>query len=106
MNYEIDRQREEREKQAIESRNGICSTCDNFMTCNYSSKSENPVWECDEYIVSFQLKPEKIVFQQNHRETACDDSARYRGLCANCQNRENCGQAQSNGGIWHCENYQ
>jgi len=29
----------------------------------------------------------------------------YKGLCVNCENRETCRLAKSEGGIWHCEEY-
>jgi len=28
------------------------------------------------------------------------------GLCCNCLNRETCQLASSDGGVWHCEEYQ
>jgi len=34
-----------------------------------------------------------------------DDTARYKGLCANCENLTVCSFPKHDGGVWHCEEY-
>lgn len=34
-----------------------------------------------------------------------DKSASFAGLCVDCQNRNTCIYAKTNGGVWHCEEY-
>ncbi|KPJ66922.1 hypothetical protein AMJ44_07635 [candidate division WOR-1 bacterium DG_54_3] len=34
------------------------------------------------------------------------DSGRYKGLCRNCEKRENCMLPKPEGGVWRCEEYE
>jgi hypothetical protein len=45
----------------------------------------------------------------DHILTALRDAAAgldVKGLCENCENRDNCLLPKSEGGVWHCEEYQ
>jgi hypothetical protein len=33
------------------------------------------------------------------------DAEEYKGLCANCANRQDCLMPKAEGGVWHCEEY-
>jgi hypothetical protein len=37
--------------------------------------------------------------------TAAEDSAKYVGLCVNCEHRTTCRYPKPEGGLWHCEDY-
>ena len=34
------------------------------------------------------------------------NSNKYKGLCKDCKNRKTCTYPKSEGGVWHCEEYQ
>jgi hypothetical protein len=69
----------------------------------YLKKQELPVVHCEE----FEIAP---VSGQQYKEaplrsTPSERQTRYRGLCLNCENRETCIYAGTEGGVWHCEMY-
>ncbi|MDI6808656.1 MAG: hypothetical protein QME66_06720 [Candidatus Eisenbacteria bacterium] len=33
------------------------------------------------------------------------ETAKYMGLCMNCEERETCTFLKTHGGVWHCEEY-
>jgi len=93
---------------------GLCSTCNNALTCGFLDNIQKPVWQCEEYdniIPSTRKTIGKRVFPQTQFSIASNNissqnSNKYKGLCVNCENRETCKHAKVEGGIWHCEDYQ
>lgn len=82
---------------------GLCTSCMHAQTCMYLKKQELPVFHCEE----FEIAP---VSGHKYREatlqsTPSERQTRYRGLCSNCENRETCIYADTEGGVWHCEMY-
>ena len=87
---------------------GLCTTCNNEPDCVHS-KSGGPVLQCEEFD-SYQ-EP-KGVIEHIPREKDGNgngngkDAGKYKGLCMNCDHRETCVNANLEGGVWHCEEYQ
>ena len=91
---------------------GICSICDNALTCNYLQSSKQPVIQCEEFDGTstrpVKLAREDILEAINSRNKSGDekgDSGKYKGLCINCDNRKTCSCPKPEGGTWHCEEY-
>ncbi len=92
---------------------GLCSTCKNAEFCTYITDTEQPIWQCNDY-VGCEYNGERTadsVISQNadwliksnfeHNE----DSNEYRGLCKNCKHREMCSFVKPEAGVWCCEEY-
>jgi len=78
----------------------LCSTCAEAPTC-INRTAGKPVYYCDDY--------------QNHPSveapvpTTVSDKAEpvtLQGLCVNCIHRDGCTLAKTQGGVWHCEEYE
>lgn len=84
---------------------GICPSCENFVLCSYTQGSRESVTFCEEFISSRITTTTKFagIHRGTHREKAY--SKEYRGLCANCENLDDCVFPKDQAGIWHCENY-
>lgn len=91
---------------------GICSTCNDASICKNSGNSTHPVWHCEQFndytppVIDSLDK--NVIFDGNSQissksEEVC--SEKYKGLCMNCDNRETCINSETDGGIWHCEDY-
>ncbi len=102
---------------AVETREeylGICSTCNHAPDCAHRLRNPDvAIWECenyDDYVhidgtelnggLSTVLPPPR----KSHRPEF--DSIEYKGLCANCEKRDECTFPRPAGGVWHCEEYQ
>jgi hypothetical protein len=78
---------------------GICSNCENLATCSYPS-TISETWFCEEYSVAPAKKELRVL--PDHVENSGDTKM---GLCMNCENRESCPLAKTEGGIWFCNEY-
>jgi hypothetical protein len=79
---------------------GLCATCMNIATCMYRKFQQQSVVYCEE----FEIQP-TIRKQRTTAVPTCAAEYQYRGLCMNCENRNSCMHADTEGGIWHCEEY-
>ena len=96
------------------SYHGLCGTCKNASTCTYPRDPQRPVFDCCEHegheecegSVSLALLGAGRIFSRGTDSEARDtDSAAFKGLCRNCQNRDTCTFPKPEGGVWHCEEY-
>lgn len=103
----------EKEKKAMKDEKeyrGICVCCINFRFCTYRKDFGPPILYCDEFEgykprVSAQkisTPPESQIKSKPEEK----DYSKYKGLCVNCDNRETCTYPKTEGGVWHCEEYQ
>ena len=94
---------------------GICSTCKHAPTCTYPRDPKRPVLCCEEFEIEIG-EPQRVKFSGKdllssglpspRSDSDEDDSARYKGLCSDCENRKSCTYPKPEGGVWHCEEYQ
>jgi len=86
---------------------GLCSTCNHAPDCAYRLRARRPVMHCEEFD-GYQAPPARKESTVLPELTDCNaaESRKYQGLCVNCDFRETCINATSEGGVWHCENYQ
>ena len=83
-----------------DTKSGICVTCIHAMTCIYRKSNIQPVVHCEEFETESCLQKET-----KHNTPKIIAESQYQGLCFNCENRETCIYTQTEGGIWHCEEY-
>lgn len=88
---------------------GLCSTCVNAPGCTFPRSPGKAVFHCEEFDGGAPL-PTKTVRKAGPRQTASatnkdKHSARFIGLCSNCENRKTCVFPKPEGGVWHCEEY-
>jgi len=85
---------------------GLCSTCNHASTCKHSRNSNNPVWHCEEFD---DYSPLAVTNNSHYTHSSSDTGEKYsekfKGLCMNCDNRNTCSKSQTEGGVWHCEEY-
>lgn len=112
-------EREEIAMSGITKYRGLCSTCKNASTCTYPRDPERPIFYCCEHegykecegSVSLALLRTGNIFPrppdsvtESHVEER--DSGIHKGLCRNCEKREICTFPKSEGGVWHCDEYE
>ena len=90
---------------------GLCQTCMHAPNCAFSQTRGSPVLQCEEFEAEAAL-PAKgetgAVSAAGPGVDAAPDmngSGKYKGLCANCENRDTCTFPKSEEGVWHCEEY-
>ncbi|MFH1861543.1 MAG: hypothetical protein ABH878_01920 [bacterium] len=93
-----------------EARNrGLCVSCEHQENCKFRIDPEKTVVFCEE----FELKMEPMISiteassvpVEKIETNPAEEVKLYKGLCANCENRQNCIFPQPAGGVWHCEEY-
>jgi hypothetical protein len=88
---------------------GLCLTCVNAPDCIYIKNQKSVVLLCEEFN-GYRDSPMKATISNVLSKTTSDawevDFEKYKGLCANCEIRETCEFPKSEGGVWHCEEYQ
>jgi len=87
---------------------GLCASCRYAETCRYLEKSEQIIFQCDEY-EGYEEKDSgktKSIPEDSQIDKQQDQKdSRYIGLCASCENRDSCPYIPAEGGVWHCEEY-
>jgi len=91
---------------------GLCSTCNNSISCTFPRNLISFIWQCDEFDNSTPKRHTRKIKNKsaaplNKADTSIsnDNTAKNKGLCINCDNRDTCTHTPCEGGIWHCENY-
>ncbi len=87
----------------------LCCTCMYGSDCTYRNKSNRNIYYCEEFeITPVETKcSQKVAHEQPVDEKEnFDNSYKYKGLCVNCENRKTCMLSRTEGGVWHCEEYQ
>ena len=81
---------------------GLCSTCNNAPSCFH--RARRGVAQYCELFDNFVADP--VNDPPVSAPPVRTHSNGYQGLCMNCDHRETCRPLQSEGGVWHCENYE
>jgi len=84
---------------------GICPSCENLPLCSFTQSSRVPVTFCEEFAISGTTKIQKAGEKQDNGAEKEAPSGRFRGLCATCDNADDCGFPKDEAGVWHCEEY-
>jgi hypothetical protein len=86
---------------------GLCVTCVRRAECAYPRNTDQPVVFCEEFDsqlpadVAEETQPEAAVITEEQMKVWDE----YKGLCVNCDSRENCAIRNAEIGVWHCEEY-
>ncbi len=90
---------------------GICVTCDHMELCTSRKNWIGPIFHCEEFEARGAAAPDRAVGAQSFAkkdsmDLAAEEAEVYKGLCINCDNRENCGyRTASDRVVWYCEEY-
>ena len=87
---------------------GLCVSCNLAENCMYRTGSKTAVHYCEEFTESgpkSQTMLRKVAPQLPPKEEL-RQVAGLKGLCVNCDFRNTCTHGITEGGVWHCENYQ
>ena len=99
--------REEKAKTEVRKEvDGLCATCNNKPDCAHF-KARGPVHQCEEYD-GYQEPRGRIehIATTKKGNGNGQEATKFKGLCVNCDHRETCVNANLEGGVWHCEEYQ
>ena len=89
---------------------GLCSTCVHVSACAFRIQAGQAVWQCNE----FDSHTDHAAPLGDDRERpdekpdvpdASEPLQTVKGLCVNCEERDNCLRPRSPEGVWHCEEY-
>ena len=80
----------------------VCTTCVHAKTCMYYAQSRYPVLFCEEF--SGGATAVGAVPKSRTEKTGVNTS-KARGLCANCELRDECTFPDKETGVWYCEEY-
>ncbi len=83
----------------------LCSTCNHAETCGSRSTPERPILFCELFEVFAPAPTAAPVAAPPERTASGQGAVEHKGLCVNCENRQECTMARPEGGIWHCEEY-
>ena len=87
--------------------NDLCSTCNYQSLCTQRRNLIRPVWQCeefDDYLLSNNSNSE-TASNPNPSPMAQKYDSRYKGLCINCERREECPTAHQPVVVWNCNYY-
>jgi len=98
--------REEKGKKKVQKGEGLCSTCNNEPSCTYN-EAGGPVMQCEEFD-GYKTAPGKVehISKPKKGNGNGKENAQYKGLCVNCDHRAACANANLEGGVWYCEEYE
>jgi hypothetical protein len=92
---------------------GLCSTCNNILSCFYRKRHNEPVWYCEQFDNSDYTVENRIDYfnstNQDFEESSsvnAEEVNQFEGLCSNCENCESCSLPKPDSGTWYCEEYQ
>lgn len=85
--------------------NDLCTTCNCLPECDSTSAGRRPVYYCEQYDDYVPQKPAPKPRKAEVKKPK-EPEQKYTGICVNCDFRETCANATTEGGIWHCEEYQ
>jgi hypothetical protein len=87
----------------------ICSTCIHADSCVYRGDGERTVVSCDEFETAGKTAAEtardRMDLLAKNKRPAKEGPRIFKGLCANCDHRQHCQYADTETGIWYCEEY-
>ena len=84
---------------------GLCVNCDNADSCNMRLGQKKAILDCEEHEVE-EKKVEESSKESSDVVAETDGGGlHFKGLCANCENREYCVFSDDSIGVWHCAEY-
>lgn len=90
-------------------RTGLCTTCESASSCKFPKYEEKPVVFCEEfdgYTRNEHVENPDVQAILTYVSVKPREGKLMAGLCSNCARRETCVYPKTEGGIWHCEEYE
>lgn len=88
---------------------GICATCIDVDTCTSRRNWHGPVHFCEEFCDAIAVTHADVykgsAQQKPSRTSKKPAVSKAKGLCINCEHREDCLLPKHESGVWHCEEY-
>jgi hypothetical protein len=82
---------------------GLCWKCSKAGACRLPRASDLPVVECGTYEASQPTRiPTAGSSIKPHRHQV---EREYKGLCSDCEVRDDCNFSKPESGVWHCKHY-
>lgn len=91
---------------------GLCMDCIHEPDCTYPRDSNRPVQSCDEFTPprskpsTYYHEAADSVHEKTHSVPLEDDAGAMLGLCRTCVHREVCKFPKTEGGVWHCTEFE
>ncbi|MCX7732060.1 MAG: hypothetical protein N2248_02725 [candidate division WOR-3 bacterium] len=92
-------------RRAAEEMQGLCITCNHAAGCVFRKRNKKPVLFCEEFDSSVPTVEEQIVEESYPTVEEMREWDEFKGLCVNCENRNDCMIRNRDIGVWHCEEY-
>ena len=85
----------------------ICTTCIHAENCIYRGDGKRTILSCDEFEVApgSRKNTSRAVQTNSEKQNTVGKTENFKGLCANCDHRHYCQYADTETGIWYCEEY-
>lgn len=86
---------------------GLCSNCLSAPECSYRKRHSAPVLFCEEF--TYEKAAPGTPFNEItsvKKNNSIENIKEYKGLCINCENRNDCSAEQVRSGIVHCNLYE
>ena len=84
---------------------GLCVNCERADSCNMRLGQKKPILECEEHSVEEKKVEESLKESPDVVAETDGGELHFKGLCANCENREYCVFSDDSIGVWHCAEY-
>lgn len=84
---------------------GLCATCNNAESCVYRKRRGRDAIYCETFD-GYAPPNGKGVAPVVMITPDTVESTEFKGLCVNCAHRDDCRLPRSEGGVWHCEEYE
>ncbi len=87
---------------------GLCSSCRSTSTCTFPKTSAQPILQCEEFDGSSASPPDALLKSSlsSPASRPAEDLTMLMGLCRGCERAMTCTYPKTEGGVWHCEEFQ
>ena len=87
---------------------GICADCVDRALCTGRRNWVGPVFFCEEYRNQVGVPTRQAALRPvaDPVESPVTRASTLKGLCVNCERRDDCCFTKPEGGVWHCEEYE
>ena len=83
----------------------LCCTCNHADECDRPSTPERPIFFCEMFEAYVPVEAQAPPSRAPREPPGKPGAPEYKGLCANCENRDTCVLPRPDGGVWHCQEY-
>jgi hypothetical protein len=85
---------------------GLCITCNNSPSCVYREARGKDALYCEMFDSGNGASSSVTITLTTVVKPDVQEKPSLKGLCVNCEHRDHCTLPRSEGGVWHCEEYE